>query len=96
MIKPCDCRERHNVRNFSLNRIDDFSTSHHDVVNTKSRVDLFIRSETNAVTAYQGSLSYTKTSETQKYNTQTKHLLERKRCYHNTKLSCHSVEQNDC
>ena len=48
---------------FLLKRVDDCSRNPHDIASNKARVDLFIRANGTTVTAYQCSLSCTKTTK---------------------------------
>ena len=81
LVNHYDCRQRFNVRRFSLNRVDDCSSNPLDVANSKARVDLNIRAKATTDTGNQCSLSNTKDAKVCRFNANTNHYHDRQSYY---------------
>ena len=96
LVSHYDCRERLNVRRFSLNRVDDCSTAPHDLENNKAFVTLYVRAKATTIKGYKCSLTYTKSKRICGYDDDTNHYHDRQSFYQNTMVRYFALNHHEC
>ena len=89
LVSHYDCRERLNVRRFSLNRVDSCHISQNNVETTPTNVEIHIRAKAVEISAFQCKLTFTKTRRWCGYDRDTNHYHDRASFYSNQMARYH-------
>ena len=96
LVTHYDCRDRLNLRKFSLNRVDDCTISPSELSTNKAYASLYVRAKATEITAYKCTLQYSRTLFYCGFDEDTNHYHDRTSFYSNSLTRNHAVHETDC
>ena len=96
LVNHYDCRERLNLRRFSLNRVDNCHISQSNIETSPATVEIYIRAKALDISAHKCTLTYTRQRKICGYDSDTNHYYDRDSFYSNQMARHHIVDQHEC